>query len=645
MKQQKLNLAVLLALSMVTSGCGSSEVPLTVDSGRMGVGSDITSYTPAAGRLSAPIPTGYYSGKQIVFSDPNFLSGNIAAGISLFGVTGTASVSTTACMIPGFQSGACQASISSYWTTVAGASQVGNDGALSINIPTGYYSGTEVTQASDTDLIAANIRSGTSIFGVTGSLAAAEAACADGALNSSACTTALSRYVTPTLGGAIAGSNGSLAITVPTGFYNGSTAATAADSALIAANIKSGASIFGVAGSVVSAYTACTDNLLNVPQCSTQASRYVTSASGNNVTAWANSSATTTISATIPTAFYASKSCSFTDAGLVASNVKNGISIFGVTGNFVGATSLNSLMTSGMFKDQGQPALAMDQEVAPTGSGGYAGSNAVPAYYRMIPNISTDNEGSAAGVISVNRVLTDGSTPWGSTTCGLGAASLDAAVSNCASVMGPNATWDGASKGNAAFGTWKLVSRGGAPNGSYGQEVWRDERTKLIWSSVVATTNWCIAAGVHNVGGIAGAQNDPNGYCNGVSTSCTGSTTCQVTSSPVESGCYEDTNFIPPSGGHGTTIINIGGKASLGLTSTTKVGWRLPTLQDIKLAEVDGIRFVLPDLGAGGGQTEWTAATLSSNTTIAWTYNSATGSLGASNTRNGAARSVRCVGR
>lgn len=72
--------------------------------------------------------------------------------------------------------------------------------------------------------------------------------CTDNALNSSSCATATGRYVTPTQGSTVNGSNGNLSETIPLGFYDGSTSCVMSDSNLVASNIVSGVSIFGVTG-------------------------------------------------------------------------------------------------------------------------------------------------------------------------------------------------------------------------------------------------------------------------------------------------------------------------------------------------------------------------------------------------------------
>lgn len=53
-------------------------------------------------------------------------------------------------------------------TATAGANVTGTDGSLGITIPDGLYSGGKTATASDTDLTAANIKSGVNLFGVAG---------------------------------------------------------------------------------------------------------------------------------------------------------------------------------------------------------------------------------------------------------------------------------------------------------------------------------------------------------------------------------------------------------------------------------------------------------------------------------------------
>ena len=215
------------------------------------------------------------------------------------------------------------------WTN-ASASQT-----VEASVPNGFYANQRVN-FSDSDLLPANIASGVEIFGVTGNLTSAYAACSDDSLNVGFCTTASSRYVTAINGAHVTTwlnltGDTTVEADIPTGFYS-SRQCQLSDSDLIAGNIRSGENIFGVVGTLVAAASSCTDDTLNASQCTTQASRYVTSTAGANITSWSNASHSTTISSTIPDGYYSSKSVSMADADLLAANIKSGVDIFGVTG-------------------------------------------------------------------------------------------------------------------------------------------------------------------------------------------------------------------------------------------------------------------------------------------------------------------------
>lgn len=91
-------------------------------------------------------------------------------------------------------------------------------------------------------------------------------------------------------------------------------------------------------------------------------------------------------------------------------------------------------------------------------------------------------------------------------------------------------------------------------------------------------------------------------------------------------------------------MIDSAGKAGLGLSSTPSVGWRLPTLSDYQQANVDGIRFVLAEMGPNSWSDEWTATVRSENREYGWLFHATDGAFRQSS-RNYNSYSVRCVGR
>ena len=96
------------------------------------------------------------------------------------------------------------------------------------------------------------------------------------------CQTDLAVYTGMPTGSNVTGSNGLPIFPIPDGIYTGGKTATAADTNLVAGHIKSGTSIFGVAGNVVPLSQTCGNNLsegselcdgtdLNGKTCATEA--------------------------------------------------------------------------------------------------------------------------------------------------------------------------------------------------------------------------------------------------------------------------------------------------------------------------------------------------------------------------------------
>ncbi|MFZ1827229.1 MAG: DUF1566 domain-containing protein [Candidatus Competibacteraceae bacterium] len=149
-------------------------------------------------------------------------------------------------------------------TATAGASFTGGDGVKVIPIPDGLYLGGKTATASDSNLLAANIKSGVNLFGMAGTFTNGATAVA-GDILSGKTAYANGTLVTGTAaaGASVNGANGQLVINIPNGLYSGSETVTASDSNLAAANIKSGVTIFGTAGTFTSDGDAVAGDLLS----------------------------------------------------------------------------------------------------------------------------------------------------------------------------------------------------------------------------------------------------------------------------------------------------------------------------------------------------------------------------------------------
>jgi hypothetical protein len=286
------------------------------------------------------------------------------------------------------------------------------------------------------------------------------------------------------------------------------------------------------------------------------------------------------------------------------------VSIFGVTGAAISSSSFAEVVPSGMHREKTVAQMTVHTE-AVTGAG-TACANPVVGY-KVIPKLMLHDDGrDGYSVDYVNR------TGWAATTCGQTQNTIVARIDDCEDVFGADATWDGETKGNAGQGTWKLVSRSGSVAAGKGREVWRDERTKLLWSSKVSTAlNWCKATGHNNIPGNPAAEPDtspsPVFICDRADELYQNITGLAI------SACFEDNEAHFSTNDLG--IDNLG-KSGLGLGSTPRVAWRLPSIYDYKQADLNGIRFVMPD--QGGREWSSTVSTLQAafvdERSDAWTF-------------------------
>lgn len=246
---------------------------------------------------------------------------------------------------------------------------------------------------------------------------------------------------------------------------------------------------------------------------------------------------------------------------------------------------------------------------------------------RLVPKVKDDDGEGGPNVTKFNRT--------GLKVCGTTATTLSGKITDCNTQNAAASRWLG-SNGNSGHGNWTLVmaSNGVEVDGDpcvgidpanppnppdparVCKEIWRDDRTGLLWSDRLATDqNWCKASGA-NLGTVcSNTTNQP---------------------SPPESLCAED-------GTRNTSNTYNVAKGNMLLGSANqKVRWWLPTRYDWMEAEENGIRFVLPNITANF----WTSSADSANLTQAWIFKNAAGAGGALDTLDmlNETTSTRCIG-
>jgi hypothetical protein len=315
---------------------------------------------------------------------------------------------------------------------------------------------------------------------------------------------------------------------------------------------------------------------------------------------------------------------------LKSENIKAGVNIFGITGLFRGEGSWKS----GAHRSSSAYPVALSDEVFT-----YGGSSAklnLPDGYHEIPMSLSDDEGTNS--IEVEGVDRYG---WGSKTCGVTSGTnnvtLKQKLEDCGNKFSNSALWDGTIKGNAGQGIWKLVSR--IYEGSTGYEVWLDDNTGLLWSSLVSSSlNWCKAGGSNNISANPSVEDDPSNICD--------SSAYQNTTGSAISACFQNQNYQQSIPDFTATDVSINDFGKAGL-SYPLVAWRLPSFYDYEVADYHGLRFVLPDYGVTRASSdslyEWTATVFSGDSSQAWQVRSRTGEQYIIDRSTNAG--VRCIGR
>ncbi len=325
------------AAANVLTGKSFSNVGAVGVSGSM-VNVGAQAITPSAS--SQAITAGYHNGSGSVAGDADLVAGNIANGIDVFGVTGTALVATGDAAAANVLTGKSFSNASA----VGVSGSMVNVGAQAITpstssqtITEGYHNGSG-SVAGDADLVAGNIASGTDVFGVTGTalVATGDAAAANvltGKSFSNASAVGVSGSIVNVGVQAITPSTSSQTITA--GYHNGS-GSVAGDADLVAGNIASGTDIFAVTGTaLVATGDAAAANVLTGKSFSHAGAVGV---SGSMVNVGAQAITPSTSSQTITTGYHNGSGSVAGDVDLVAGNIASGTDVFGVTGTALVAT-------------------------------------------------------------------------------------------------------------------------------------------------------------------------------------------------------------------------------------------------------------------------------------------------------------------
>ncbi len=345
-------------------------------------------------------------------------------------------------------------------------------------------------------------------------------------------------------------------------------------------------------------------------------------------------------------------------SSFLATNICSTATIFGLTGTASCSTSgtqslvlINSDLASDAMRTSGTTQLSLAAEVGT--DAGLSLASLSGYTYRNVPASATDTDGNqynTSGVhdTTVTNVILNSSRP--TSNCGeplsMSGTSLKSSlvadrITHCQTINGTSAKWDGTVNGNAGQSLWYLVTRLGTQTigtATLNNEVWQDQRTGLLWSSLVSSSlnTWCKASG--------SSQNTSSGdtYCSSNAVSYCSEGLPPASANDGTSGAWDGSTYSAQKGGMGSS-----GYPVISTATFPAIRWRLPTLFDYEQADIDGLRFVMPDAIANFPilGPEWTATSnsQSSSHSQAFQFIPGTGAF-VSSARSGSTAYGRCVG-
>ena len=282
-------------------------------------------HTARLSSTSAVVSAGYYEATNLAGADSDLATANIRAGVAIFGVTGSPMVvntssgnATTNDLLAGRVAWVDGAAVTGAIPTRALA-------ATTVVVNAGYYLATNLA-AVDADLAVTNLRGGITLFGVTGSPMVVNTASGTATTND-----LLAGYVAWVDGAAVTGAVPTRTLsdttTVMKAGYYAADALNAVDTDLSPDNILSGANIFGVTGLPYIVNTGTGDAAAN----QILAGR-VAWVDGTAVTGTIPTRTLSDTTTAVQAGYYAADALNAVDPDLVATNLRAGTILFGVTG-------------------------------------------------------------------------------------------------------------------------------------------------------------------------------------------------------------------------------------------------------------------------------------------------------------------------
>ena len=329
-------------------------------------------------------------------------------------------------------------------------------------------------------------------------------------------------------------------------------------------------------------------------------------------------------------------------SGFYGSNICSGSKILNLSGT-ANCSYCKTTWFSTAGRGVGSTRITTQQE-----AGTYAGID-LPVNYRSVPQFSSNDDGVCTGDISKSvcayRTKIEAipaSVHNSFKPCGTSQSTVSERIADCASVNGSAwTTWNGLYRGTGGESVWQLVTvasnTGAAPYG----EVWLDTKTQRLWSSRTAAAipsppaispysdlpaPWCAAAG--NDSNCDPASNNACGTTNQNYCAHNQTSYCTEVLQPVTRSVLAGSSFVNESF-NGSSSVYASSKGKLGYYSTPSISWALPSLSEYDIADADGIRYVMADMGAlaSSSDQEWTATldSSSSNRRNAFVFSSMKG--------------------